>query len=137
MSMVDYILNIDWMTTKEFCLNTGAKIPNVSGGVNAFLQIDAIKHRMFIEYAKFLNLNITLDMFIGDKAIFKGFAHCSQKEATENGIILSIYEFGENEFSITHKCISEHTGKMSYCTSFHLKKVEDILKCSGDFFYER
>ena len=71
--MVDYILNIDWMTTTEFCNETGAPLPNIRGGVDSFLQIDAIKHRMFVEYAKFLNKPITLDLFIGKSKVFENF----------------------------------------------------------------
>lgn len=61
--MVDFILNIDWMTTTEFCNETGAPLPTIKGGVNSFLQIDAIKHRMFVEYAKFLKKPLEMSMF--------------------------------------------------------------------------
>lgn len=51
-SMTDYILNIDWMTTTEFCKTYDVPLPTVSDGVNGFLQVDAIKHKMFVEHAK-------------------------------------------------------------------------------------
>jgi len=70
--MIQFIIEIDWMTTSEFCQESGAPLPNIRDGVNSFLQIDAIKHRMFVEYAKFLSKTLTIDMFEGDGKIFEG-----------------------------------------------------------------
>jgi len=61
--MVQFILEIDWMTTKEFCETYQIPLPTVTGGVNDFLQVDAIKHKMFVEYAKFLNKPLEMGMF--------------------------------------------------------------------------
>jgi len=59
MPMVDYILDIDWLTTSEFCKKYNVPLPRMMSTMNAtvdsFLQIDAIKHRMFVEHAKKLN----------------------------------------------------------------------------------
>jgi hypothetical protein len=60
-SMVDFILNIDMMTTKEFCEKYC--IPSQKCNVEFYLQIDAIKHKMFVEYAKFLNTPLKISMF--------------------------------------------------------------------------
>lgn len=65
--MVDYILKIDRMITLEFCKTY--KIPIVKGDYD-FMQVEAVKYRMFVEYATFLNQKLTLDMFEGDKRIF-------------------------------------------------------------------
>jgi len=50
-SMVNFILDMDWLTTKEFCDKYGAPLPSPVGGVesavNQLLTIDAIKHRFF------------------------------------------------------------------------------------------
>lgn len=72
-SMIQFILDIDWMTTMEFCNEYGCPVPDMKGGVNAFLQVDAIKHRLFTEYAKFLNKKLTLSMFVGNDKVFKDF----------------------------------------------------------------
>jgi len=76
-SMVDFILEIDWLTTKEFCDKYKVPLPFFTGEVKSsaeqFLQIDAIKQKMFVEYAKFLNKKLTLEMFVGKKPIFYGF----------------------------------------------------------------
>ncbi len=61
--MVQFILEIDWMTTKEFCETYQVPLPTLIGGVNDFLQVDAIKHKMFVEYAKFLNKPLEMGMF--------------------------------------------------------------------------
>lgn len=65
-SMVDFILEIDWMTTKEFCEKHGIPVPYFTGEVESsaklLLQVDAIKHRMFVDYAKLLNKNITTEI---------------------------------------------------------------------------
>jgi hypothetical protein len=93
-TMVDYILNIDWMTTTEFCNETGAPLPTVRGGVDSFLQIDAIKHRMFVEYAKFLNKELIYEMFEGEKRIFECGKYIDRQPSTSfntyevNGVVL-------------------------------------------------
>lgn len=75
--MVKFILDIDWLTTKEFCDKYSVPHPFYTGEVNSsvdkLLQVDAVKHRMFLEYAKFLNKDLTQDMFVGESAIFVGF----------------------------------------------------------------
>ena len=68
--MTQFILDIDWMTTKEFCENYKIPLPTVTGGVNDFLQVDAIKQKIFVEYAKFLNTDLREDMFTGENPIF-------------------------------------------------------------------
>jgi hypothetical protein len=72
LSMVDFILEIDFMTTIEFCKNYEVQLPTIQAGANGLLQIDAIKHKMFVEYAKFLNKKLTIDMFEGEKNLFVG-----------------------------------------------------------------
>jgi hypothetical protein len=66
-SMTQYILDIDWLATKEFCDKYHIPHPFFTGDVRTsadqFLQIDAVKHRMFLEYAKFLRKPLQLGMF--------------------------------------------------------------------------
>lgn len=61
--MIQFILDIDWMGTKEFCDAYEIPHPFFTGDVKTsadlFLQVDAIKHKMFVEYAKLLNKAIT------------------------------------------------------------------------------
>jgi hypothetical protein len=63
MSMTDYILSIDWLTTKEFCDKYSVPLPvmgkDAKESARNFLQVDAIKHKMFVEYAKLLKKNTT------------------------------------------------------------------------------
>lgn len=67
-SMVQYILEIDWLTTKEFCDKYMVPHPyfigNVKTSADMLLQIDAIKHNMFVTYAKILNKNITSEILV-------------------------------------------------------------------------
>lgn len=76
-SMVQYILDIDWMSTAEFCDEYNVPKPvlinDVNTMVNQLLQVDAIKHKMFVEYAKFLNKELSLDMFKDDNKVFNEF----------------------------------------------------------------
>ena len=55
--MVQFILEIDFMTTKEFCDKFNVPHPIFTGEVESsakqFLQVDAIKQKMFVDYAKF------------------------------------------------------------------------------------
>jgi hypothetical protein len=66
--MTQYILDIDWLTTKEFCDTYKIPHPVFTGDVKTsadqFLQVDAIKHKMFVEYAKFLVKPLKKGMFI-------------------------------------------------------------------------
>ena len=61
--LIDYVLEIDFLTTNEFCEKYSVPLPYFTGEVKSsadkFLQIDAIKHRMFVEYAKLLNNRLT------------------------------------------------------------------------------
>lgn len=75
--MVQLILDIDYLTTKEFCNEYGVPHPYFTGNVETsadkFLQVDAVKHRMFVSYAKTLNRKLDKTMFIGNTSIFIGF----------------------------------------------------------------
>lgn len=55
-NMVDYILEIDAMTTVEFCEKFNVPVPYFTGEAQSsarqFLNIDAIKCKMFIQHAK-------------------------------------------------------------------------------------
>jgi hypothetical protein len=50
-SMIQFILDIDWMTTEEFCEAYHIPIPVFTGDVKSsadqLLQIDAVKHRIY------------------------------------------------------------------------------------------
>jgi hypothetical protein len=63
LSLLEFILEIDWLTTKDFCNRYGIPHPTYTGNIKTsadqFLSIDAIKHKMFVEYAKLLNKPIT------------------------------------------------------------------------------
>lgn len=54
--MIDYILDIDWLTTKEFCDKYDVKMPefmhDTNWNVSELFRIDAIKWKMVMEYAK-------------------------------------------------------------------------------------
>jgi len=66
--MVQFILEIDWMNTKEFCNKYSVPLPRFTGDIQTsadkFLQIDAIKHKMFVEHAKLLNKEINTDILV-------------------------------------------------------------------------
>lgn len=69
--MHDFVLEIDALTTLEFCNMYGCPVPkfigNVETSADQFLQVDAIKHRIFVEYAKFLNKPLNEQMFSTDE----------------------------------------------------------------------
>ncbi len=66
--MIQFILDIDWLTTKEFCDIYQVPHPKFTGevesSVNNLLQVDAIKHKMFVDYSKLLNKKITADILM-------------------------------------------------------------------------
>ena len=66
--MHQFILEIDALTTKEFCDKFSCPHPKIIPGniektADQFLQVDAIKHRIFVAYAKFLNTPLKKEMF--------------------------------------------------------------------------
>ena len=78
-SLIDYVLQIDFMTTVEFCNVYQIPKPkfacDVDFGVSEIFRIDAIKQKMFVDYAKFLNKDITVDILktLGfNQAVYKG-----------------------------------------------------------------
>lgn len=75
--MVQFILEIDWMTTVEFCDAHGIPHPHWTGDVKSsadkFINLDLIKHKMFVEYAKFLNKELTVETFTGNNPKIIGF----------------------------------------------------------------
>lgn len=135
-SMTEFILDMDFMTTNEFCTKYNVSLPGFTGEVKSsaaqFLKIDAIKHRLFVAYAKLLNSPIKEDMLkdIADgKTLFPYFEKSSSKRAMEIGTVNSFDNFGEDKFSL---CIfKEKTDEHASCwhTYYHLKKVGDLVRC--------
>lgn len=103
--MIDYILKIDAMTTKEFCENQGCPLPipmnDIESSANQFLQIDAIKHRLFVSEAKRLR---------------RSAAHHSQMPNSLNKMHkpIVVEQYADNgEFSHWH-LIDPHTGSVMW-----------------------
>jgi len=75
--MVSFILSIDWLSTAEFCDTYDLPHPHFTGDVKTsadkFINLDIIKHKLFIEYAKMLNKNLTKEMFVGKNPLILGF----------------------------------------------------------------
>lgn len=112
-SMVQYILDIDFLSTIEFCDTFGVPHPVFTGEVKStadqFLQIDAIKNRLFKDYAKFLNQPLNLKMFVGDNAIFNGFYVAKTKneyidvlKKEENKTIYAYIDMSEFKMNYPH-----------------------------------
>ncbi len=82
-SMVDFILAIDWLGTKEFCEKYKLPEPYYTGDVKSsaaqFINLDVIKGKMFLEYAKFLNKKLALEMFIGPHKKIDGFTQVDSR----------------------------------------------------------
>lgn len=61
--LIKFIFEIDYLTTNEFCDKFKVPKPVISidaeESANSFLQIDAIKHRLFLEKAKEISRNKT------------------------------------------------------------------------------
>jgi len=61
--LYSYILEIDFLTTKEFCDKFNVPHPKFTGEVESsvcdMLRIDAVKHRMFVEKAKQIRKSLT------------------------------------------------------------------------------
>lgn len=84
--MIDFILEIDWLTTKEFCDKYSVPHPVFTGQIKSsadqFLRIDVVKQKMFVEYAKFLNKKLTIEMFEGERKIFIGGQYIDRQPST-------------------------------------------------------
>jgi len=64
--MAKFILQIDQMTTNEFCKDYNYPLLFFTGNIkyltDSILEVDAIKHKMFVEYAKFLAKDISIEL---------------------------------------------------------------------------
>lgn len=130
-SMVDFILEIDWLTTAEFCDKNKLPHPHFTGEVKSsaeqFINLDMVKKRMFIEYAKFLNKKLTLDMFVGKKPIFEGF---EVNKDFENKDVLR--RVGESQ---VFAYLDDEPFKMHFPRS--ASRIEDLLAINSvvEFYY--
>ena len=85
------------MGTAEFCDAYGIPHPTVRGGVEDFLTVDAIKCKIFIEYAKFLSTPLNIEMFTAEKPLFNGFIAQTEPNYVELYSGIRIYNKpGEN-----------------------------------------
>lgn len=109
------------MTTKEFCDTYHIPHPVFTGEVKSsadlILQVDAIKQRMFVEYAKFLNKPLSLDLFIGNSKVFENFEVTSN---FENKPVLRI--IGQSQ---VYAYINDDGFSMNYPSM--AKKIEDLV----------
>lgn len=126
--MVKFILDIDSLTTKEFCDKYSVPHPfftgNVDSSVDKLLQVDAVKHRMFLEYAKFLNKDLTQDMFVGERAIFVGF------EAV--GVRGGIPQVKNGKYIINFDQFGFYLNPYDSVDGVRLVKIEDLASAKLD-----
>lgn len=82
-----------------------------------------------VDYATFLDSNLTDEMFIGDNPIFPGFIKCTPAEADKKDILNSFYNFGKDEYMIRmyRDYEANRVTKKTFVTSSHLKKVNDLI----------
>jgi len=60
---VDYMKSL---TTKEFCILSGAEIPTVTEGVTGIFRIDAVQFRIVKDYNQFLKQPLKKEMFVNE-----------------------------------------------------------------------
>lgn len=92
-TLSNYILDIDAMTMNEFCQVYNISIPSFEGKIKSQikpqfelvfdLQISNIKQKMFVEYAKFLNKELCIEMFEGERKIFEGGKYVDRQPSTQ------------------------------------------------------
>jgi hypothetical protein len=63
-NLTDFVVNLDYLTTKEFCHTHKVPEPTVHEGTEGLFRIDSIKHRFVVQYAKFLKKSITTDILV-------------------------------------------------------------------------
>lgn len=87
-TMVQFIIEMDWLSTKEFCTKYNVPRPRWTGDIKSssdqLLNIDAIKHKMFVEYAKILNKEITVGI-LQERMGFKSIETRSDRFTYKNG----------------------------------------------------
>ena len=75
--MVNFVFSINWLSTVEFCDTYKLTHPHWTGDVKTsaekFVNLDIIKHKLFVEYAKMLNKKLTVEMFISKNPLILGF----------------------------------------------------------------
>jgi hypothetical protein len=123
MPMVQFILEIDWLSTVEFCDTYDLPHPTMEGGVRSaadkFLNLDAIKHKLFVEYAKLLNKKLTVEMFVGNNPLINGFHYVGfnpESKKVKNGK----YEITFDQYGFWLEPYDSVDGR-------RLHKVEDLV----------
>lgn len=120
-SMSTYILDIDYLGTKEFCEKYNIPLPFYTGDVRTsadqFIKLDLIKYKMFVDYAKLLQTEITADILVKKMNFEK------RNEFSRFPI------FKKDEFYIT-KCTDGHgfyIKKYDFRYFRMISKIEDIV----------
>ena len=123
MPMVQFILEIDFLSTEEFCDAYELQRPYWTGdtqtSADMFIRLEIIKHRMFVEYAKLLNKNLTKEMFVGKNPLIHGFHYVgynSESKKIRNGK----YEITFDQYGFWLEPYDSVDGR-------RLHKVEDLV----------
>lgn len=123
MPMVQFILEIDWLSTVEFCDTYNLPHPTMEGGVRSaadkFLNLDAIKHKLFVEYAKLLNKKLTSEMFIGNNPLILGFHNVDVRGGNP--------KFKNGKYEITNDQYGFWLEPYDSVDGRRLNKVEDLV----------
>lgn len=76
-SLIEFIMELEFMTTKEFCTKFKVPVPCLTKGVGDFHRIDAVKLKMINDHCKVLLKNSIIVQHIGggkivfyEKALF-------------------------------------------------------------------
>ena len=86
--------------------------------------------QLIFDYNNFLNQDIKEEMFTGENPLFEGFKNIFQREALKYGVKKSFQKGNNGEFSVcVYRTIEEPeiSKRTTYVTSFHLKKVNDLV----------
>lgn len=124
-SMVQFVLDIDWLTTKEFCSEHGIPEPcftvDVKTSADKFLQVDAVKQRLLVQYAKFLNKPLTKEMLTGKTPCFYGF-----KEVETRG---GWHKFNCEKYTIVNDEYGFWLEMYDSVDGKRINRVEDLVGC--------
>lgn len=129
--MVQFILEIDWLSTVEFCDTFNLPHPRFTGEVESsakqFVNLDLVKHRMFVEYAKLLNKKLTADMFVGKNPLILGFKNMDTRGGNPK-FKCGKYEITNDQYGFWLEPYDSVDGR-------RLSKVEDLVNYG--FYYNK
>jgi len=112
--MTQFILDIDSMAADDFCRTYNVNLPSVGGGVKYSFRIDVAKYQMIVDYAKILDMDISVDVLT------------TKLGFTEIGDVFGRRRFGKDRYVIAEDEYGFHLEPYDSMDDRRISKIDDL-----------